>query len=82
MIINTEVHDSLYAMSTDGTGMDRMLQNIQARIIQRVLAHHQGNKTKAALTLGLKRTTLCARMQKLGLVNQQNLVDSTIKEMV
>lgn len=55
--------------STPQTPTDSMasLDELERNHIQQVLAACRGNKSKAARVLGLKRTTLLFRMQKLGL---------------
>ena len=43
------------------------LDEIERSIIEKVLKHHQGNITQAAVDLGLTRTSLYRRMEKYGL---------------
>ncbi|UCG27750.1 MAG: sigma-54-dependent Fis family transcriptional regulator [Bacteroidales bacterium] len=43
------------------------LDEIEKNIIEKVLKHHQGNITQAAVDLGLTRTSLYRRMEKYGL---------------
>jgi two-component system, NtrC family, response regulator AtoC len=47
--------------------LDSVLANIEKRYIMNALMENRGNRTDAAKVLGLKRTTLLARMSKLGL---------------
>lgn len=44
-----------------------LTDEFQARVISRVLDHHDGNRTKAARQLGISRPTLISRIEKLGL---------------
>lgn len=47
--------------------LNSVLENIEKHYIQNALKENHGNKTNAARVLGLKRTTLLARMAKLGI---------------
>ena len=54
-----EIEDSNILLKT--------LDEVEKDYIQYVLDHVKGNKAYAAKFLGLKRTTLLARMKKLGI---------------
>ncbi|OPL19749.1 MAG: hypothetical protein AVO35_01885 [Candidatus Aegiribacteria sp. MLS_C] len=51
----------------EGVGLDTLLKNIEKHYILDALKKSGGNKTHAARLLGLKRTTLLARMGNLGI---------------
>ncbi|MEN8209674.1 MAG: sigma-54 dependent transcriptional regulator [Candidatus Fermentibacteria bacterium] len=55
--------------SRDGVQLDSLLENIEKHYIIKALKQSKGNKTLAARRLGLKRTTLLARINSLGIVN-------------
>ena len=50
-----------------GVNLDSLLKNIEKHYIISALRKSRGNRTKAANLLGLKRTTLLARMKALNL---------------
>ena len=54
--------------SGDGIQLDSLLDNIEKHYIINALKRSKGNKTHAAGLLGLKRTTLLARIKSLGIV--------------
>jgi len=47
--------------------LDSVLSNIEKRYIMNALMEHHGNRSTAAQVLGLKRTTLLARISRLGI---------------
>lgn len=51
----------------DGINLDALLENIEKHYIVNALKRSGGNRTQAARMLGLKRTTLLARMGSLGI---------------
>ena len=53
--------------SSEGIHLDTMLENIEKHYIISALKQSKGNKTLAARKLGLKRTTLLARINSLGI---------------
>ncbi|MBD3277855.1 MAG: hypothetical protein GF388_06120, partial [Candidatus Aegiribacteria sp.] len=50
-----------------GIELDSLLKNIEKHYIIKALKESKGNKTHAAGLLGLKRTTLLARMNSMGI---------------
>jgi DNA-binding NtrC family response regulator len=52
-----------------GSGADETLslQEVERRHIARVLAHHRGNRSRAARTLGISRATLYEKLTRYGL---------------
>lgn len=54
--------------SQDGIQLDSLLENIEKHYIINALKQSKGNRTLAATLLGLKRTTLLARIKSLGIV--------------
>ncbi len=52
----------------DGIKLDTLLENIEKHYIINALKRTKGNRTLAASRLGLKRTTLLARIKSLGIV--------------
>ncbi|NOQ21298.1 MAG: response regulator [Candidatus Aegiribacteria sp.] len=54
--------------SRDGIQLDSLLENIEKHYIINALKRSKGNRTRAARLLGLKRTTLLARINSLGIV--------------
>ena len=65
------LHDRLPETSPSGNGiqLDSLLDNIQKHYIINALKQSKGNRTLAASLLGLKRTTLLARINSLGIVS-------------
>ena len=55
------------AQSYSDLPLDERLLRIEAEIIGAVLAETNGNKSKAALRLGIKRSTLGDRIQRCGI---------------
>ncbi|MCK4807013.1 MAG: sigma-54-dependent Fis family transcriptional regulator, partial [Candidatus Aegiribacteria sp.] len=53
--------------SSDGIQLDSLLENIEKHYIINTLKQSKGNRTLAARLLGLKRTTLLARINSLGI---------------
>ncbi len=53
--------------SGDGIRLDSLLENIEKHYIINALKQSKGNRTLAARLLGLKRTTLLARVNSLGI---------------
>jgi transcriptional regulator with PAS, ATPase and Fis domain len=53
------------ALPPEGIDFERVLQDFEKNILAQALARTRGNKTAAANLLGLKRTTLAARMRAL-----------------
>lgn len=51
--------------------LDERLRRIEAEIIGAVLVETGGNKSKAAVRLGIKRSTLGDRIQRCGLETMQ-----------
>jgi DNA-binding NtrC family response regulator len=70
---DTTLSENDFALSTSTGSQDQLvvdgvdLDNVEKTVIQKVLARHGGNVTKAAEALGLTRTSLYRRMQKHGL---------------
>ncbi|SFE44645.1 sigma-54-dependent transcriptional regulator [Thermophagus xiamenensis] len=68
---NLDVHD--FPLSSHGTVTDSFefdtynLEEIEQKVIKKVLRLHNGNISKAASELGLTRTSLYRRMEKYGL---------------
>lgn len=58
---------ALSASSYADLPLDERLRRIEAEIIGAVLVETGGNKSKAALRLGIKRSTLGDRIQRCGL---------------
>lgn len=58
-------HGSLLAGNTGEGGLS--LQDVERRHIARVLAHHAGNRSRTAKTLGISRATLYEKLAKYGL---------------
>lgn len=52
--------------------LEKMLAVCEMRFLERALAACQGNRTKAAVMLGLHRATLYQRMQRVGLDTHRN----------
>jgi DNA-binding NtrC family response regulator len=50
-----------------GTEDELSLQEVERRHIARVLAHHAGNRTRTARTLGISRATLYEKLDRYGL---------------
>ncbi|MCK5036470.1 MAG: two-component system response regulator, partial [Candidatus Sabulitectum sp.] len=48
--------------------LDVIVNSVERHYIQKALVSSRGVKSKAARKLGLKRTTLLARMKKLGII--------------
>ena len=61
----------LSAQSYPDLPLDERLRRIEAEIIGAVLAETGGNKSKAALRLGIKRSTLGDRIQRCGIESAQ-----------
>jgi DNA-binding NtrC family response regulator len=63
---NASIHE-IQAMELPAGGIDfeRVLDDFEKNILAQALARTRGNKTAAAQLLGLKRTTLAARMRAL-----------------
>jgi len=53
--------------SPGSINLNSVLSNIEKRYILNALMENRGNRTEAARVLGLKRTTLLARMKRLGI---------------
>jgi DNA-binding NtrC family response regulator len=57
-----------HPVSTDGMELDTFnLEDIERKIIEKVLRNNRGNVSKAAADLGLTRTSLYRRLEKYGL---------------
>ena len=54
------------AVPDTGLDYDRTVGNIERQILEQALSKVNGNKTAAAEMLGLKRTTLSAKLRSLG----------------
>lgn len=54
---------------TDGNApeLDMSLEEVEKRHISRMLAHHSGNRSRAARALGISRATLYEKLHKYGL---------------
>jgi DNA-binding NtrC family response regulator len=52
----------------DGADDTLSLQDVERRHIARVLAHHSGNRSRTARTLGISRATLYEKLARYGLV--------------
>jgi DNA-binding NtrC family response regulator len=50
-----------------GTDVDLSLDEVERRHIARILAHHQGNRSRAARTLGISRATLYEKLARYSL---------------
>ena len=51
----------------DGGEVEVTLEEVERRHIARVLAHHEGNRSRAARTLGISRATLYEKVARYGL---------------
>ena len=54
-----------HALPPEGIDFERVLEDFEKNILAQALTRTRGNKTAAANLLGLKRTTLAARMRAL-----------------
>jgi DNA-binding NtrC family response regulator len=55
------------SMSGNGPDADLSLEELERRHIARVLAHHGGNRSRAARSLGISRATLYEKLTRYGL---------------
>ena len=62
-----EVGLAVGELPEDGLDLKSVLEEIESKYILEALKHVQGNKTKAADFLGMKRTTLIERLKRLDL---------------
>jgi DNA-binding NtrC family response regulator len=53
------------ALHKDNFQLDQMLKSVEKEMIDLALSEHDGNVTKAADMLGINRTTLYGRMDRL-----------------
>ncbi|HEX9653689.1 MAG TPA: helix-turn-helix domain-containing protein, partial [bacterium] len=64
-------HDFFFTMpekKEDGLVFDKLnLEDVEKIVIQKVIAKHGGNISRAAQELGLTRTSLYRRLEKYGL---------------
>ncbi len=60
--------DIPWAETEGAVHLDVIVNSVERHYIQKALASSEGVRSKAARRLGLKRTTLLARMKKLGIV--------------
>jgi len=54
-------------VSTDDLPFEDLMGKVEKLLLEQALRRHGGNKARAAKALGLKRTTLQSRIQKLGI---------------
>lgn len=67
-LLRTRDRTSRGSGSSPGSiNLDSVLSNIEKRYILNALMENRGNRTEASRVLGLKRTTLLARMKRLGI---------------
>lgn len=60
--------DQVVSGATGANGLDRVLDDVERRLIMRALRENSGNRSRAALSLGgLSRTTLLSKMKRLGI---------------
>jgi DNA-binding NtrC family response regulator len=52
-------------LPADGLDYERAIEDFEKNLLSQALARTRGNKTAAANLLGMKRTTLAARMRAL-----------------
>jgi len=53
--------------AADGADVELSLEEVERRHIRRVLAHHAGNRSRAARALGISRATLYEKIRRYGL---------------
>jgi two-component system response regulator AtoC len=57
----------LPALGSDGVALVQLLAAIERHYIEEAMRQASGNKNRAAILLGLNRTTLVEKLKRLGL---------------